>query len=52
MSIFMKGDREYNIPVLDPLVLPSVEIDAAGFKLTLKDLHIYGLDNTQLKKVK
>lgn len=52
LSTFIKGDRDYNVPILDPLVLPSVELEVSGFKVTLKDLHIYGFGNTEIKKVK
>ncbi|XP_018569689.1 circadian clock-controlled protein-like [Anoplophora glabripennis] len=52
LSFITKGDKNYGIPLLSPLVLPSLKLDIAGLKLTFNDLHIYGLDTLELKKLK
>lgn len=52
ISIVTKGDKEYDIPPLNPLVLPSVQLDLEGFKISFKDLQVHGLDTAEVKKVK
>ncbi|KAJ8910750.1 hypothetical protein NQ315_017207 [Exocentrus adspersus] len=49
----LKGDRRYNIPEMLPLVLPSVTLDSGpDFSLVITDLHVYGLQNIELKNIK
>ncbi|KAG5866849.1 hypothetical protein JTB14_020669 [Gonioctena quinquepunctata] len=50
---FLKGDKDYDIPNLTPLVLPKMTIDAGiGLKIAVSDMQVYGFEGTDLKQVK
>ncbi|KAJ8965643.1 hypothetical protein NQ314_003993 [Rhamnusium bicolor] len=49
----IKGDRKYNIPILDPLVLPVVKLESGkDFSLVLNDVSFIGLEKADLKQIK
>ncbi|XP_063930688.1 putative beta-carotene-binding protein [Zophobas morio] len=41
----VKGDKSLGIPKLDPLRLPLIEVEQNNFKLSLKDVQIFGIRN-------
>ncbi|KAJ8939706.1 hypothetical protein NQ318_009806 [Aromia moschata] len=46
----VKGDRKYGIPVLAPLVLPSVVLSTdENFKINMRDIHINNLETAEVK---
>lgn len=48
----VSGDKQREIPRLNPMTLPLVEIIQNNFRLTLKDLNVYGLENSTLTDIK
>ncbi|KAJ8910749.1 hypothetical protein NQ315_017206 [Exocentrus adspersus] len=49
----IKGDKKYDIPNMLPLVIPIIKLESGpDFSLTVKDLHVYGLQTAELLKLK
>ncbi|XP_063930593.1 uncharacterized protein LOC135142776 [Zophobas morio] len=53
LPFVVKGDKERNVPKMNPLVLPLLElIQENKWRLALKNFHIYGLENITVSNVK
>ncbi|XP_069689937.1 protein takeout-like [Periplaneta americana] len=51
----VKGDRKYDIPVLDPFEMKELKISGgpnqAGISISMKDVKLYGLEGSNLQAV-
>ncbi|XP_019867783.1 protein takeout [Aethina tumida] len=48
----LKGDKRYNTPVLDPLHLPEINLEASDkLQINLKNVILTGLENIKLKDI-
>lgn len=50
--IYFLGKKEYNVPKLNPVNLPLVELQGPGLSLTLKNIDVYGLPDAKITSVK
>lgn len=49
----LKGDRKFQVPVLNPLTMPEVFIDAGrDLKIKMTNVTLYGLDGTEIRLIK
>ncbi|XP_049820837.1 uncharacterized protein LOC126264979 [Aethina tumida] len=48
----LNGKKEYNVPKLNPVNLPLVELQGPGLSLSLKNIDVYGLPDAKITSVK
>ncbi|EEZ98653.1 uncharacterized protein LOC663750 isoform X2 [Tribolium castaneum] len=48
----VKGDKQRGVPKMNPMKLPLVEVVESNFRLAMKDLSVYGLENSSLTDIK